>query len=54
MNYDVDMPPYIQQMADWLDAEANVHPCNSEGRLRASGETVVKFIADTHFAPGSS
>ncbi|MCW5982187.1 MAG: Gfo/Idh/MocA family oxidoreductase [Bryobacteraceae bacterium] len=28
MNYDLDMPPYIQQMADWLDDEANVHPCN--------------------------
>jgi len=19
MNYDLDMPPYIQEMADWLD-----------------------------------
>jgi predicted dehydrogenase len=28
MNYDLDMPPYIQQMADWLDDEAKVHPCN--------------------------
>jgi predicted dehydrogenase len=28
MNYDLDMPPYIQQMADWLDDEARVHPCN--------------------------
>jgi predicted dehydrogenase len=27
MNYDVDMPPYIQDMADWLDGKA-VHPCN--------------------------
>jgi predicted dehydrogenase len=28
MNYDLDMPPYIQQMADWLDDEARVHACN--------------------------
>lgn len=28
MNYDLDMPPYIQQMADWLDDERCVHPCN--------------------------
>jgi predicted dehydrogenase len=28
MNYDLDMPPYIQQMADWLDDEQKVHPCN--------------------------
>ncbi len=28
MNYDLDMPPYIQQMADWLDNDARVHPCN--------------------------
>ncbi len=28
MNYDLDMPPYIQQMADWLDDEQQVHPCH--------------------------
>ncbi len=28
MNYDLDMPPYIQQMADWLDHPSEVHPCN--------------------------
>jgi hypothetical protein len=27
MNYDYDMPPYVQQMADWLDDEKKVHPC---------------------------
>lgn len=27
MNYDLDMPPYIQQMADWLDNDQAVHPC---------------------------
>jgi predicted dehydrogenase len=27
MNYDLDMPPYIQDMADWLDDDARVHPC---------------------------
>jgi len=28
MNYDLDMQPYIQQIADWLDDEQQVHPCN--------------------------
>jgi len=28
MDYDLDMPPYIQEMADWLDDPARVHPCN--------------------------
>lgn len=27
MDYVEDMPPYIQQMADWLDDGARVHPC---------------------------
>jgi predicted dehydrogenase len=30
MNYDLDMPPYIQQMADWLDDDQRVHPCGFE------------------------
>jgi predicted dehydrogenase len=28
MNYDLDMPPYIQEMADWLDDDSRVHSCN--------------------------
>ncbi|HET8549054.1 MAG TPA: Gfo/Idh/MocA family oxidoreductase [Bryobacteraceae bacterium] len=28
MNYDLDMPPYIQQIADWLDDDTQVHECN--------------------------
>ena len=28
MNYDLDMPPYIQQMADWLDDDRKIHPCH--------------------------
>ena len=27
MNYDLDMPPYIQEMADWLDGKAP-HQCS--------------------------
>ncbi len=27
MNYDHDMPPYVADMADWLDDDAKVHPC---------------------------
>lgn len=30
MNYDADMPPYIQQMADWLDDDRQPHPCRFE------------------------
>ena len=30
MNYELDMPPYIQDMADWLDDHRKVHPCNFE------------------------
>jgi predicted dehydrogenase len=28
MNYDLDMPPYVQEMADWLDDDRKVHACN--------------------------
>ena len=31
MDYAHDMPPYVQQIADWLDDPAKVHPCNGEG-----------------------
>jgi len=34
MNYDLDMPPYIQQIADWLDDEAKPHPCRFESAFR--------------------
>ena len=27
MNYDLDMPPYVQEMADWLDNDEAVHSC---------------------------
>ena len=30
MNYDLDMPPYIQEIADWLDDDGKVHPCSFE------------------------
>ena len=30
MNYDLDMPPYVQEMADWLDDDAKVHSCAFE------------------------
>ncbi|MBI1897139.1 MAG: Gfo/Idh/MocA family oxidoreductase [Acidobacteria bacterium] len=28
MNYDLDMPPYIQEMADWLDDDSRIHSCH--------------------------
>ena len=30
MDYDHDMPPYIQDIANWLDDDRRVHPCNGE------------------------
>ena len=30
MNYDLDMPPYVEDIARWLDDDAHVHPCNGE------------------------
>ena len=34
MNYEKDMPPYIDQMADWLDDDSKVHPCNFESAYK--------------------
>jgi predicted dehydrogenase len=34
MDYEHDMPPYIQDIADWLDDPARVHPCDGETALR--------------------
>jgi len=34
MNYDLDMPPYIQEMAGWLDDESRVHSCNFAGAYK--------------------
>ncbi|MDA0578024.1 MAG: hypothetical protein O3B24_07995 [Verrucomicrobia bacterium] len=34
MNYDADMPPYIQEMADWLDDDKKVHPCNFDSAYK--------------------
>ncbi len=30
MNYDLDMPPYIEDIARWLDDDNLVHPCHGE------------------------
>ncbi len=30
MDYGLDMPPYVAHMADWLDNDAKVHPCDGE------------------------
>jgi len=34
MDYAHDMPPYIQQIADWLDDPDQVHPCNGESAFK--------------------
>ncbi|MEI6219432.1 MAG: Gfo/Idh/MocA family oxidoreductase [bacterium] len=34
MNYDLDMQPYIQEMADWLDDDSKVHSCNFQSAYK--------------------
>ena len=34
MDYGLDMPPYIQDMADWLDDDDNIHPCSFESAFK--------------------
>ena len=34
MDYALDMPPYIQEIADWLDDPEIVHPCNGESAFK--------------------
>ena len=34
MDYDHDMPPYIQQIADGLDEDTKIHPCNGESAYK--------------------
>jgi predicted dehydrogenase len=34
MNYDLDMPPYVEDMSRWLDDERQVHPCNGESAYK--------------------
>jgi hypothetical protein len=34
MNYDHDMPPYIQEMADWLDDDSRIHSCAFESAYK--------------------
>jgi predicted dehydrogenase len=34
MEYKHDMQPYVQEIADWMDDPAKVHPCNGELALK--------------------
>jgi predicted dehydrogenase len=34
MDYAHDMPPYVQEMADWLDDPDKLHPCNGESAFK--------------------
>lgn len=36
MNYELDMPPYIHQIAEWLDDPKKVHPCNFQSAYKGS------------------
>jgi predicted dehydrogenase len=49
MNYDLDMPPYIQEMADWLEDSRTVHSCNFE---RACQGAEIMFALQRSAAQG--
>ena len=34
MDYGHDMPPYVQEIADWLDDPSRIHPCNGGSALK--------------------
>jgi len=34
MDYDHDMQPYVEEIAEWLDDSARVHPCNGDRALK--------------------
>jgi predicted dehydrogenase len=34
MDYAHDMPPYVQEIVDWLDDDTNVHSCNGESAFK--------------------
>ncbi|MGC8794739.1 MAG: Gfo/Idh/MocA family protein [Bryobacteraceae bacterium] len=34
MNYDLDMPPYVEDIAAWLDDDATPHPCRFESAYK--------------------
>ncbi len=50
MDYAHDMPPYIQEMADWLDDPAKVHSCNVESAFK--GFEIVMAICRSVVARG--
>jgi predicted dehydrogenase len=34
MDYEHDMGPYVQEMADWLDDDSKIHPCDGESAYK--------------------
>ena len=34
MNYELDMPYYIQDIADWLNDDSKIHPCNFDSAYK--------------------
>ena len=34
MSYDLDMPPYVDDIARWLDDDRAVHPCHGESAYK--------------------
>ena len=45
MNYDSDMPPYIQEMADWLDDTARSIPATSSSAYKGAEIMLALYAA---------
>ena len=48
MSYDADMPPYVDEMADWLDDDKKVHQCNGENAYKGFevAMAVIRSVVD--------
>ncbi len=49
MNYDLDMPQYVQDMADWLDG-SRLHPCNFESAYK--GQEILMALVRSAISGG--
>ena len=50
MSYDLDMPPYVEDIARWLDDDRQVHPCHGESAYK--GFEIVMALARSVVARG--
>jgi predicted dehydrogenase len=48
MDYEADMAPYVEEMALWLDDDANLHPCNGENAYQGMEIMAALIRSATH------